>query len=383
MPNHNNRALTKKMKVALVHYWLVTMRGGEKVLEELCRLYPEADIFTHVVVPEKVSDTIKAHKITTSFISRLPGAAKHYQKYLPLMPLALEQFDLRGYDLVISSESGPAKGVITGENTLHLCYCHTPMRYLWNMYQDYREGAGGFTRAAMTPAFHYLRQWDYASAARVDHFLANSTTVQRRIAKTYRRASDVIHPPVAVEDFSPADAVEDFYLYCGHLVPYKRADIAVEAFNRQGGKLVIVGEGGEAERLKKMAGPNIRFAGALPDEALRRLYATCRALVFPGEEDFGIVPVEAMASGRPVIAYGKGGVCDSVRDGSSGILYPEQSVDGLVAALARFEREESRFVPAAIAAEAARFSASRFREEIAAVVARKMADFQANGPFLA
>src|ERR1700722_2206986 len=153
------------MKIAIIHYWLVTMRGGEQVLEELCRLYPQADIFTHVFVPEKISDTIRAHKITTSFISRLPGAARHYQKYLPLMPLALEQFDLREYDLVISSESGPAKGVVTGENTLHLCYCHSPMRYIWNMYHDYREGAGSFTRAVMAPAFNYLRQWDYVSAA--------------------------------------------------------------------------------------------------------------------------------------------------------------------------------------------------------------------------
>jgi glycosyltransferase involved in cell wall biosynthesis len=370
------------MKIALIHYWLVTMRGGEKVLEELCRLYPQADIFTHVVVPEKVSDVIKAHKITTSFISRLPGAARHYQKYLPLMPLALVQLDLRNYDLVISSESGPAKGVVTGENTLHLCYCHSPMRYIWNMYHDYRKGAGGFTRTMMAPTFNYLRQWDYVSAARVDHFLANSTTVQRRIAKAYRRKSDVIHPPVAVESFSPTGIIGDYYLYCGQFVPYKRADIAVQAFNRLGKKLVMVGEGSEAARLKKMALPNIHFAGPQSAEALRDLYAACRALVFPGEEDFGIVPVEAMASGRPVIAYDKGGIRDTVRDGSSGILYPGQSVEGLLSAIARFEKEESRFVPAAIAAEAARFSANRFREEMEKLVERKMADFRTNGPFL-
>jgi glycosyltransferase involved in cell wall biosynthesis len=370
------------MKVALIHYWLVTMRGGEKVLEELCRLYPQADIFTHVVVPEKISDVIRAHKITTSFINRLPGARRYYQKYLPLMPLALEQFDLRGYDLVISSESGPAKGVVTGENTLHICYCHSPMRYIWNMYHDYREGVGGFTRAVMAPAFNYLRQWDYVSAARVDHFLANSTTVQRRIAKTYRRTSDVIHPPVAIESFSPNGITKDYYLYCGQFVPYKRADIAVQAFNRLGKRLIVVGEGSEAARLKSMAMTNIDFVGVQSAESLRLLYASCRALIFPGEEDFGIVPVEAMASGRPVIAYDKGGVCDSVRDGSSGILYPEQSVEGLIQAIARFETEEPRFVPAAIAAEAARFSASRFREQMGTLVERKMADFWTNGPFL-
>jgi glycosyltransferase involved in cell wall biosynthesis len=359
---------------------MVTMRGGENVVEELCRLYPQADIFTHVVVPDKMSPEIRAHKIQTSFISRLPGAAKHYQKYLPLMPLALEQFDLRGYDLVISSESGPAKGVITGADTLHVCYCHTPMRYLWNMYHDYRETAGRLTRAVMGPAFALLRQWDLASAARVDHFIANSTTVQNRIAKTYRRASDVIHPPVAVERFQPAEGPGDFYLYCGQLVPYKRADIAINAFNRLDRKLVIVGDGIELSRLRRIAGPNITFLGRQSDDALRRLYANCRALVFPGEEDFGIVPVEAMAAGRPVIAYGKGGVCDSVRDGIGGILYLEQTVDCLRKAITRFEAEEASFLQSRIVAEAARFSASRFRREFGDTIESKLADFHANGP---
>lgn len=368
------------MKVAIVHYWLVTMRGGENVLEELCRLYPQADIFTHVVVPDSLSPLIRGHKITTSFISRLPGATKHYQKYLPLMPLALEQFDLRGYDLVISSESGPAKGVITGADTLHICYCHTPMRYLWNMYHDYRQTAGWLTRTMMTPAFSYLRQWDYASAARVDYFVANSSTVQRRIAKTYRRASEVIHPPVAVEKFSPAEQIEDFFLYCGQLVPYKRADIAIEAFNRLGLKLMVVGEGSDLPRLKRMAGPNITLMGRQPDEVLRGLYARCRALIFPGEEDFGIVPVEAMASGRPVIAFGKGGVCDSVRDGIGGILYPDQTVAGLVAAVTRFQREEANFTQQDIAAEAAHFSAARFRQQFGDLVTAKLVDFHSKGP---
>lgn len=370
------------MKIALVHYWLVTMRGGEKVLEELCRLYPQADIFTHVVQPDRISDTLKAHRIKTSFIARLPGAARHYQKYLPLMPLALEQLDLRGYDLVISSESGPAKGVITGENTLHLCYCHTPMRYLWNMYHDYRESTNGLTRALMTPTFSYLRQWDLASAARVDHFIANSTTVQHRIAKTYRRAADVIHPPVAVEDFAPAEKTEDFYLLCGQLVPYKRADIAVTAFNGLGKKLVVVGDGSERQKLSRMAGPTVRILGPQPFESLRDLYAKCRALIFPGEEDFGIVPVEAMASGRPVIAYDRGGIRDSVRDGISGILFPDPSIEGLMGAIARFEASEQAFSPTTIAQQAARFSASRFRAEMTALVDAKFAQFRETGPFL-
>jgi len=369
------------MKVALVHYWLVTMRGGEKVLEELCRLYPQADIFTHVVAPQRLSGTLRAHRITTSFIARMPGAVRHYQKYLPLMPLALEQLDLRGYDLVISSESGPAKGVITNEDTLHLCYCHSPMRYLWGMYHDYRENTGALARAVMTPTFNYLRQWDIASAARVDHFIANSTTVQRRIAKTYRRAADVIHPPVAVQDFSIAPA-QDFYLLAGQLVPYKRAATAVAAFNRMGKPLVVAGDGSELAQLQRLAGPTVRIAGPQTPEGLRALYATCRALVFPGEEDFGIVPVEAMASGKPVIAYGKGGVRDTVQDGLTGILYADPAVEGLVDAVARFEREWARFDPLIIRAHAEGFSASRFRERFAALVEAKMADFRANGPFL-
>lgn len=367
-----------RMKVALVHYWLVTMRGGEKVLEELCRLYPQADIFTHVVDPARISPVIKAHRITTSFIARLPGATRHYQKYLPLMPMALEQLDLRGYDLVISSESGPAKGVITSENTLHVCYCHTPMRYLWGMYHDYRESAGPLTRRLMAPLFHHLRQWDVTSAERVDHFIANSTTVRARIAKTWRRQADVIHPPVAVEDFAPA-APQDFYLCCSQLVPYKRVDVAIAACNRLRRNLVVVGEGSELRRLRAMAGPTVRVLGAQPFDELRRLYATCRALLFPGEEDFGIVPVEAMASGRPVIAFGRGGVRDTVKDGVTGILYPDASEEGLTAAITRFEREEALFNSAVICAHAENFSAARFRQAFEAVITRKMMEFRERG----
>jgi glycosyltransferase involved in cell wall biosynthesis len=369
------------MKVALVHYWLISMRGGEKVLEELCRLYPQADIFTHVIDPGRISPVINSHRIITSFIARLPGARRHYQKYLPLMPMALEQLDLRGYDLVISSESGPAKGVITGENTLHLCYCHTPMRYVWGMYHDYRESTGAFNRWAMALLFHRLRLWDFAAAARVDHFIANSITVRNRIAKIYRRNADVIHPPVAVESFAPS-ATQDFYFCCSQLVPYKRVDVAVAAFNRLGKKLVVVGEGSELTRLRKMAGPTVRVLGAQPAEELRRLYAACRALVFPGEEDFGIVPVEAMAAGRPVIAYGRGGVRDTVIDGVTGLLYSDSSVDGLIAAISQFEAEVEHFDSAVIVAHAARFSASRFRSEIESLVARKMAEFREKGPLL-
>lgn len=371
------------MKIAIIHYWLVTMRGGEKVLEELCRLYPGADIFTHVLDPKNITETITSHKIETTFISRLPGASRFYQKYLPLMPLALEQIDLRRYDLVISSESGPAKGVITGENTLHLCYCHSPMRYLWNMYHDYRESAGVLTRAVMPLAFHKLRQWDFVSSARVDHFVANSSAVQRRIAKNYRRQAEIIHPPVDVEKFSLQQAPGDFYLCCGQLVPYKRMDLAIEAFGRIGKKLVVVGSGSELPRLRKIAKPNIEFLGAQSDQDLRKLYSSCRALIFPGEEDFGIVPVEAMASGRPVIGYDMGGIRDTVKDGISGVLYGEQSVDCLISAIERFEANFASFDARQIAAAAARFSNGRFREEFGSMVETQLKLFRERVPWSA
>ena len=230
------------MKVAIIHYWLVGMRGGEKVIEALCEMYPQADIFTHVYAPEMVSDKIKQHRIIPTFINALPRATRMYKSYLPLMPLALEQIDLRGYDLVISSESGPAKGVIPSSDALHICYCHTPMRYIWNMYHDYRNGAGRLTRMMMPPLSHYLRMWDVTSAARVDSFVANSATVARRIRRYYRAESVVIHPPVDTDAFSVAPPAEvgDYYLMVGELVSYKRADLAVRAFNEMKLKLVVI-----------------------------------------------------------------------------------------------------------------------------------------------
>lgn len=253
------------------------------------------------------------------------------------------------------------------------------MRYLWNMYHDYRESTGPVTRTAMAPLFHRLRMWDRTSANGVDHFIANSSTVRHRIAKTYRRSSEVIHPPVAVEDFSPASP-QDYYLCCSQLVPYKRVDVAIAACNRLGRKLVVVGEGSELPRLKKLAGPTVQILGSQPVSELRRLYAGCRALLFPGEEDFGIVPVEAMASGRPVIAFGRGGARDTVVDGVTGFFYSEPGAAALEAAILRFESEEGRFDSKVIAAHAAKFSGARFRAEMEGFVARKMAAFREAGP---
>ena len=356
-------------RVALIHYWLVGMRGGEKVLEELCRMFPHADIYTHVAVPEALSETLRAHRIEESFVARLPFARRAYQSYLPLMPRALEQFDLTGYDIVISSEAGPAKGVIPPPDAAHLCYCHSPMRYLWDQYHVYRAGAGRLTRAAMPLITHRLRQWDVTSAARVDRFAANSTHVAGRIDKYWRRDAAVVHPPVAIDDFAPvpASARGDFYLWAGELAPYKRPELAIEAFRRLGRKLVMIG-GPEPvrARLAASAPKNVTLLGRTDFATLKDHLARARALIFPGEEDFGMVPVEAMASGRPVIAYGRGGARDTVIDGATGLLFGDQSAAALADAVLRFEAEGLEDVdPAALAKEARRFAPDRFRAGIA------------------
>ena len=249
------------MKVAFVHYWLVGMRGGEKVLEALCELYPDADIFTLVADRDKLSPTLKSHKITTSFLQKI-GGVRHYQKMLPLMPMALESLDLTPYDLVISSEAGPAKGVITRPDAVHVCYCHSPMRYIWDLYPQYYANAGGLTRLAMSLTSPGLRTWDVATSARVDHFIANSAYVAKRIEKFYRREASVIHPPVDLSRFSLAGTAQDYYLCAGQITPYKKIEIAVEAFTRLNMPLVVIGSGATSA-LKKAAGPSITFLGAV------------------------------------------------------------------------------------------------------------------------
>ncbi|WP_375687043.1 glycosyltransferase [Pseudooceanicola sp. LIPI14-2-Ac024] len=356
-------------RVALIHYWLVGMRGGEKVLEALCRMFPQADIYTHVHDPAQISDTINAHRVVQTRVGRLPFARRMYQSYLPFMPRALEELDLTGYDLVISSESGPAKGVIAPPDAFHLCYCHSPMRYLWDQYHVYRANAGLAQRLVLPHVAHRLRGWDVTSAARVDAFAANSRHVAARIEKYWRREAEVVAPPVAVEDLSPAPAGEigDYYLWCGELAPYKRPNLVIEAFNRLGLPLVMIGGPGKtAERLAATARDNIRILGRTDFDTLRHHLSRCRALVFPGEEDFGIVPVEAMASGRPVIAYDRGGIRDTVVPDRTGLLFREQSVEALCAAIDRFEAETLHRVDSAeLVRHARRFNEGAFRAGIA------------------
>jgi len=361
-----------KIKVAIIHYWLVNMRGGENVLEALCEMFPQAEIFTHVYVPEAVSETIRKHKVHTTFIHRLPKAKKLYQSYLPLMPLALQQLDLREYDLVISSESGPAKGVVVAPTALHICYCHSPMRYVWDMYPDYLASAGRFKRLLMPPLIHYLRMWDYFTAGGVDQFVANSNYVASRIQRYYRRSSEVIAPPVDTDNFKPRDDVEDFYLLFGQLVSYKRPDLAVSAFNETGRKLIVIGEGELGASLKKQAKDNIVFMGRQSSEVVREYLAKCKALIFPGLEDFGIVPVEAIASGRPVIAYGRGGALDTVIDGETGVFFYQQTTESLNDAIKRFEQDYKNFDPATITKHANKFSKDQFKDKFMNLVNRTL-----------
>jgi len=355
------------MRIALIHHWLTAHRGGERVLEALCGLFPQAVIFTHVCDRAKLSPLLARHEIRQSFIHRLPFAGRLYRHYLPLMPLALEELDLRGFDLIISCESGPAKGVLAPARTPHLCYCHSPMRYLWDMYHDYRERSGAVTRLFMSPLFHRLRQWDALCALRVDRFVANSRFVAARIAKTYRREAQVVHPPVDVDFFTQGATAGQrgpraYYLFFSQLEAYKRADLAVAACTQAGLPLVVLGEGREEKRLRAQAGPSVRFEGRQPAENVRRWLQGARALLFPGEEDFGIVPVEAMAAGCPVIAYGSGGVLDTIQEGESGLFFQEQNAASLLDAIERFERCEKDFDPAVLLRQARRFGPEQFAE---------------------
>ncbi|MDP8225427.1 MAG: glycosyltransferase [Candidatus Lernaella stagnicola] len=370
------------MKIALVHDWLTGMRGGEKVLEVMCEIWPDADLFTLLHVPGSTSPTIENRRIFSSFIQKLPRAAKWYRNYLPLMPTAIEQFDLRGYDLVVSTSHCVAKGVITAPGTCHVSYLHTPMRYVWDLFEDYFGAArvGRFKRLLISFFANYLRMWDVTSSCRVDDYLCNSRHVAKRIAKYYRRDATVIHPPVDTARFS-IGRPEEFYLCVSALAPYKRIDLAVKACAKLGRKLKVVGTGQDVDRLRPLAGPGVEFLGWQEDETIDELYRTCRAFIFPGEEDFGITPVEAQASGRPVIALGRGGALETVRgldeETPTGVFFARQTVDDLAAAIVSLESNLDRFDSEAIRAHALSFDREVFRRKIETHVNQTFKDFQA------
>ncbi|HEX7118396.1 MAG TPA: glycosyltransferase [Longimicrobiales bacterium] len=367
------------MRVAIVHDWLTGMRGGERVLEALLDLWPDAEIFTLLHVPGSVSPKIESRPIHAAFIGRLPGAARHYRRYLPLFPFAIERLDLRGFDFVVSSSHCVAKSAIPVAGAPHLCYCHTPMRYVWDLYPDY-FGPGRApwpVRLAMAPLAPWLRRWDAATAERVSAFVASSGHVRDRIRRCYGRDATVVHPPVDIGRFRPAAQRDDFYLMVNALVPYKRVELAVEAFNTLGRPLVIVGTGPGLERLRRMARPNIRFTGWLPDDDVADLLARCRAFIHPANEDFGITAVEAQAAGAPVIAFRAGGALETVVGptaeeaeafaggtvpGATGLFFTEQTPGALAAAVRAADR--LAFEPAALQANAHRFDAPAFRRGI-------------------
>ena len=366
-----------KLKVALVHHWLVTMRGGEKVLEALMEVYPHADLFTLVCDRRKLSSAFNRARIKTSFLQRLPRAARWYPAYLPLFPLATERLDLTGYDLVISSDAATMKGVRTAAHAHHICYCHTPMRYVWEGYETYYRSAGIAGRMFLGGVRNFMRRWDFCAAQRVTQFVANSQNVADRIRRCYGRESAVIYPPVDTARFAPPPSStrrEDYFLVISQLVPYKRVNLAVEAFNRCGKPLVVIGDGPEHRKLQRRAKSNVRFLGFQPDEVVRQSMQSCRALVFPGEEDFGIVMAEAQACATPVIALARGGANEIVTDGATGILFEEQTADSLLNGLRRFERLQ--FNSDLARNSALRFSRPRFGREIGEFVQKIVTDQQ-------
>ena len=370
------------LRVALVHYWYVRRRGGERVFEVLAEMFPQADIFMLLHDPTALAQPLRGRKITSSFLQKLPGVKKYYPALLPLFPLALEQLCLDDYDLVISHEAGPAKGVLTRAGACHVCYCHSPMRYLWDLYHEYKgqTGLGMPGRVAYALSSHYVRQWDYASAARVDHFIASSENGARRLRKYYRRSSDVIYPPVEVGTYSIADAHDDFYLVVSPLVAYKRVDLAIQACNQLGRRLVVIGDGPLKATLHKIAGPTVSFLGYQPGTVVREHYRRCRAFLFPGDEDIGLTPIEAQASGRPVIAFGKGGALETVLgacaagapEQATGLFFTEQTAQSLAAAVLTFEALENRFSPHFIRAHVERFDKQHFVEKMSRSIAKKV-----------
>ncbi|AAK81011.1 glycosyltransferase involved in cell wall biosynthesis [Clostridium acetobutylicum] len=364
------------MKVALVHDWLTNMGGAERVIINLKEIYKEAPIYTSLYNPDKLDDELRNIDVRTSFLQKPKNIKRGHQKLLPFMPMAFESFDLNEYDIVLSSCSSCAKGVVTNPNTMHVCYCHTPMRYAWEYYYEYADewGLNKLKGKLLKYVMNYIRLWDGVSSKRVDYYIANSQNVAKRIWKHYKRESVVIHPPVRCKLFDISDVNEEYFLIVSRLVPYKRIDLAVEVFNELGLPLVVIGGGKDLDRLKNMAKDNIKFLGRQSDEVIKEYYSKCRAFIFPGEEDFGITPLEAQASGRPVIAYGKGGALETVVSGVTGVFFKEQTVDSLKSAVNEFEK--INFDKSVIRRHAEEFDEEIFKKKIREYLSRSYDEFK-------
>ena len=360
----------RKYKTAIVHDWFCNMGGGDKVAEAFLEIMPDSPIYTSCYLEKSLTPQLRKADIKASFLQKHLNQKKdNHQKFLPLMPLAFESFDMKRYDIVLSSSSCCAKGVITGPDTIHFCYCHTPMRYAWEFFGEYTENMRPFKKKLINCVMNYIRMWDVMSSNRVDYFIANSQNVANRIWKHYKREAVVIHPPIDTEYFTPGNEDGDFYLCISRLVKYKRIDLAVKACNELKLPLVVIGQGAEYEYLRKIAGSTVRILGRQPDEVIREYYRKCKAFIFPGEEDFGMTPLEAQACGRPVIAYGKGGALETVVEGETGIFFKEQTEESLMNALQRFEKLEFRKDVCRENAE--RFSVPIFIEKICKEIQRR------------
>jgi glycosyltransferase involved in cell wall biosynthesis len=366
------------MRIAFIHDWLNGMRGGERCLEALCALYPDADLYSLFHEKGRLSPTVEGMRIQTSFVQKLPFVFKKYRHYLPLFPVAIEQFDLREYDVVLSLSHCVANGVITRPQTCHIGYTFTPMRYAWDLYHDYFGGerARGFSRYIIPYCMNYLRMWDTAACKRVDYFVAISEYIEKRIEKHYRRPADVIYPPVDTEFYTPGSdsQSEEFFLIVSAFAPYKKLDLAIEAFNYLQLPLKIIGQGQDLKRLKILASPNIEFLGSLSDEDVRDHYRRCKALIFPGEEDFGIVPVEVQACGRPVIAFAKGGILETTSKDETAVWFYKQTPEALIDAVKAFESHP--FSAVRIRENAMRFARSRFQKEMHRYITQKLETFR-------
>lgn len=359
----------EKLKVAIVHDWLVNYGGAERVVETMLEMFPQADIYTLVYDEKKMGKSFPKEKVKTTFIQKIPKATKLYTKLLPLMPLAFEELDLTNYDLVISSSSCCAKGVITSPNTLHISYVHSPMRYIWDLYYDYKKKSNFLVKVFMTIFSKSLRVWDVTSSKRIDIVITNSNYIKKRIKKCWGIDSEVVYPPVEIEKYYPnGKEAEDFYVVFSRFVAYKRIDLAIEACKELNRKLIVIGDGEERENLKKLAdnNKNIIFTGRISDEEVRDYLQRCKAMIFCAEEDFGIIPVEVQACGRPVIAYGKGGALETVIDGKTGVFFKKQEKESVKGAILEFEKKN--FKVEDILENSKKFSKSIFKEKLIRII---------------